>query len=134
MEDYHDPVFLEGEGDFRITSLNSPEATFEAEVLSEEALVQLPQFYYDGYVLEWKSALPDAAQGSQKGENVDGLVSFRLKQGAYTLSLRWKGTTSYQVFSPLFSVGLIGLVALNAVPWALEKIASRKKPFEEETA
>ncbi len=131
MEEYHNPAFLEGKGDLNITSLNSPEATFEGIVESESAFIQFPQFYYDGYVLEWKRIdVPSPTYGSVKGEYVDGLVSFHLDQGSYELSLRWKGTTSYQVFSPLFIVGIVGVVALNAIPWAIEIIKKKKEATE----
>lgn len=128
MEDYLDPAFLEGSGQFVITSLNSPQATFDVRIDTEEALVQLPQFYYDGYVLE----LRGDRSVKVKGEYVDGLVSFRLEKGVYEANLRWVGTVSYQVFSPLFPVAIVGLIALNVVPWALEKRKERKKPVEGE--
>ncbi|MGN1261447.1 MAG: 6-pyruvoyl-tetrahydropterin synthase-related protein [Candidatus Enteromonas sp.] len=128
MEDYLDPAFLEGSGTFVITSLNSPQATFDVVVETDEALVQLPQFYYDGYVLE----LRGDRSAKIKGEYVDGLVSFRLEKGNYEADLRWVGTVSYQVFSPIFPVAIIGLLALNIVPWALEKRKEKAEPVEGE--
>ncbi len=115
MEDYLTPAFLEGEGEMNITSLNSPNATFDVTVASSTALVQLPQFFYDGYELQ----LVGEETYTVKGENVDGLVSFSLKEGTYKATLKWVGTTSYQIGWPLFFVGLAGSIALYVVPTSI---------------
>ena len=112
MEDYLSPAFLEGEGTMEITFLNSPEASFEVSVTSSEALVQLPQFYYEGYRLY----LEGDSSYEAEGINVDGLVSFRLKEGTYKAELKWVGLTSYRVGVPLFFVGLAGCGAMYLVP------------------
>ncbi len=123
MEDYIDPAFLEGEGSFVITSLNSPEATFQVTVNSETALVQLPQFYYEGYELR----LSGESNYTVEGINVDGLVSFRLKQGTYTASLKWVGLLSYRIGVPLFFVGIAGCAAMYFVPLGIDIHKKRKE-------
>ncbi len=115
MEDYLDPAFLEGEGKMEITSLNSPNATFDVTITSDTALVQLPQFFYDGYEM----SLIGEESYTVKGENVDGLVSFSLKKGTYKATLKWVGLTSYQVGMPLFFVGLAGSALLFAIPTSI---------------
>ena len=112
MENYIAPAFLEGSGFLTITSLHSPEATFDVVISSDNALVQLPQFYYEGYEM----ALSGDSSYQVKGIYVDGLVSFNLKKGTYQASLKWVGLTSYRVGVPLFFVGLAGCVALYVVP------------------
>ena len=114
MENYLTPAFLEGSGSLTITSLHSPEATFDVVISSDTALVQLPQFYYEGYEM----VLSGDSSYQVKGIYVDGLVSFNLKKGAYQASLKWVGLTSYRVGVPLFFVGLVGCVALYVVPTA----------------
>ena len=114
MENYLAPAFLEGSGSLTITSLHSPEATFDVVISSDTALVQLPQFYYEGYEM----VLSGDSSYQVKGIYVDGLVSFNLKKGAYQASLKWVGLTSYRVGVPLFFVGLVGCVALYVVPTA----------------
>ena len=114
MENYLTPAFLEGSGSLTITSLHSPEATFDVVISSDTALVQLPQFYYEGYEM----VLSGDSSYQVKGIYVDGLVSFNLKKGAYQASLKWVGLTSYRVGVPLFFVGLVGCVALYVIPTA----------------
>ena len=132
MEDYLEPVFLEGSGKATITSLNSPNATFDITVTSETSLVQFPQFFYDGYEM----SLEGETSYIVKGQNVDGLLSFSLKQGSYQASLKWVGLTSYQVGVPLFFVGLTGSLALFAVPSCLDfyKKKKERKPASSEEA
>ncbi len=122
MEDYLTPVFLEGDGEVKITSLNSPNATFDITVNSSSSYVQFPQFFFDGYELQ----LEGENNYTLKGENVDGLLSFHIPEGTYKASLKWVGLTSYRVGVPLFFVGLASSVALYAVPKTISYIKKRK--------
>ena len=120
LEDYITPVFLEGEGSIQITSLNSPEATFTISVTSEKALIQFPQFFYDGYELQCNGE-------HVKGQNIDGLVSFEVSGGNYSANLKWVGITSQKVFTPLFFVGLAGCIMLPVVPYVVDKTVKRRE-------
>ena len=71
MENYLAPAFLEGSGSLTITSLHSTEATFDVVISSDTALVQLPQFYYEGYEM----VLSGDSSYQVKGIYVDGLES-----------------------------------------------------------
>ncbi len=122
MEDYITPVFLEGEGEVSITSLNSPNATFDITVNSTSSFIQFPQFFFDGYELR----LEGETTYTLKGENVDGLLSFHVDQGTYKATLKWVGLTSYRIGVPLFFAGLAGSIALYAVPKTISLIKRRK--------
>ena len=118
MEDYIAPAFLTGEGNLTITSLSTPNATFQAEVLSETALVQLPQFYEDGYYAYFNNE-------RVSGENIDGLVSFNLPKGTYELKVTFERTNTFKVFAPIFYVG-IGLTVAYAVGGTIYKYKKEK--------
>lgn len=113
INEYINPVYLEGNGWIKIETLNSPEATFDVVVDTETSLIQLPQIYYEGYEMIYTV---DDTTYRVKGENVDGLVSFRLTQGDYIASLKWVGTKSYQIFKPLFYVGVAGTSCMLIIP------------------
>ena len=130
-EDYHKPVFLEGSGTISLTSLNSPNAVFAVTVASDEALVQLPQFYYDGYVATLSN---ESTSYTVKGEYVDGLVSFRVKKGTYVMDVAFKGSTAYQVFRPIFYISIGGVVAFGVAGYVIPKIIQKKKQEKEASA
>lgn len=99
---YVAPAVLEGDATIQITEYDCPNFTFHLNVASEEALIQFPQLYADGYygyINDQKIAC----------ENVDGLVAFRIKQDEGTFQLMWKGPAHYRVLRPIFysSIGLI---------------------------
>ena len=123
-EDYYDPAFLEGTGTFEIYEYNSPNNKFHVNITSDTALVQLPQFYYQGYYLYSGSKLLGEAK------NVDGLIAFELKQGTYDVSLNFKGSPVYRITRPLFYVGLFSLVA-GGVFGLIYRTKLIKKPEEE---
>jgi len=120
IDEYITPVFLEGSGTIEIASLNSPEATFTVNVTSEKALIQFPQFFYDGYELQY-------GKERAKGTNIDGLVSFEVTNGNYSAKLKWVGITSQKVCTPLLWIGLVGCLALPIVPIVIEKQAKKKE-------
>lgn len=124
LDEYITPVFLIGEGGAAIQTLNSPEATFDIFVTSETSLVQFPQFYYKGYVMEFTYNDIDY---SIECENIDGLISFRLPNGDYTAELKWVGTTSYQIFKPLFYIGITGTSLLIIVPPIVSYFKKKQK-------
>ncbi len=112
MEEYLTPAFLKGLGKMEITSLNSPEATFDLCVSTDTSLIQLPQFYYEGYRLYLEGDSSYYADGI----DVDGLVSFEVKEGTYKAELKWVGLLSYRVGVRLFFLGLAGCAAMYFVP------------------
>ena len=125
-EEYYDPAFLEGTGTFEIYEYNSPNNRFHVNITSDTALVQLPQFYYQGYFLYSGSTLLGEAK------NVDGLVAFELKQGTYDVAINFKGAPAYRITRPFFYVGVFSLVA-GGVFGLIYRIKSTKKKQEEKT-
>lgn len=125
IEDYINPVFLTGSGSIQITKLNTPQALFSVNVTSEDALIQFPQFYNDGYyamygeMYEWTEVL-----------NVDGLIAFKLPKGEYEMKLIFSRTDSFIAFNSLFYVGLGGVVAYGIIGLRI-KSYFRKKALED---
>ena len=126
IEDYLTPAVLEGSGSLTITSLHSPEATFDVSIVTDETLVQLPQFYYEGY----RMVLSGDSSYKVDGINVDGLVSFRLKKGTYTAQLKWVGLASYRIGVPLFFLGIAGTAAMYFVPFGIDACRKHKEKME----
>lgn len=124
LEDYekYNPVFLEGEGDIKITKYNSPNNSFNVKIPVKSALIQFPQFYNKTYEIYSNGKYLATAK------NVDGLIAFELPQGEYSIDLVFKNSKGYQIAKPFFYVGLAGIV-----PFALfgiyyhYKTESRKK-------
>ncbi len=105
LEDYIDPVLLDGTGDVTIYEYNSPNNKFHVNITSETALVQFPQFYYADYTAISNNKV------IAKAENVDGLLSFTLKEGTYDIALNFKPSKGYQITIPLFYIGVNLLIA-----------------------
>ena len=128
-DSYLSPAILEGDASMNILSLNSPDGVFAVSVYSENALVQLPQFYYDGYV-----ASSSDVNFAVDGIYVDGLVSFRLPKGTYTMNVNYIGPKSYRVFRPIFYVSVAGVLVFGLTAHFGPKIYAKchKKPEEAE--
>ncbi len=106
MEEYINPAFISGNGELTITELNTPNVTFSANVTSDTALVQLPQFYQDGYFAYFNDEVVS-------GTNVDGLVSFELPKGEYTLNVKFERTKTFRILEPFFYVGMGSVVVFG---------------------
>ena len=122
-EDYISPAFLTGEGSLTCTELNTPDVVFDANIESE-SLIQLPQFYYDGYEIK----LVDKTTGESSFAevvNVDSLVSFTASAGEYTIYVSYPGPTIRRVFNVIFFVGIGGIVGLSIL--AVRELYQKKK-------
>ena len=105
LEDYIQPVLLEGAGEVTITEYNSPNNKFHVEITSDNALVQFPQFYYANYTMF------SGKKNLGKAKNVDGLIAFNLKQGTYDVRLSFSPSNGYKLTRPLFYIGIFNLVS-----------------------
>lgn len=114
IDNYYEPAFLEGTGTMNIVELNTPNAQFELEVTSDDAYIQLPQFYYDGYKLLANNKTIEVGYE-------DGLLSFHIEKGSYTVSLEYVGPLSYRIARPFFYISLVGLVGLGVGGYFLRK-------------
>ena len=106
-ETYLAPAVLEGEADIELTTYECPNFSFSLNVKSDEAFIQFPQFFADGYYAYFSGEKIEA-------ENVDGLLSFHFKKGQNQMDIKWVGTTAYRVTRPIFYTSL-GLVIAGGV-------------------
>ncbi len=131
-EDYILPVFLKGSGSVEVTALNTPSVDF-AITANEDSLIQIPQFFYDGYEIK---AYDENHESISELEpiNVDSLVSFNLNKGSYQIEVRYVGPKLRRIFSALWYVGLAGDIALGA--FGIYEFVSdiKQKKKEQETA
>ena len=128
-EQYIVPVFLEGDGTIALESLNTPNAVFQVTVTSESAYVQLPQFYYEGYVATLSN---ETKTYSAEGENVDGLVSFRLQQGDYQMDVVYLAPKSYRILHPFLYIGIVGIVLFAASGIVVPRIMKKREEKAQE--
>ena len=125
-EEYYEPAFLEGTGTMTIYEYNSPNNKFHVDITSDTALVQLPQFYYQGYTLYSGSTYLGEAK------NVDGLVTFELKKGTYDVRIDFKASKAYQATRPLFYIGLFSLISGGVFGLVYRTKLMKKKEGTEE--
>ncbi len=90
-DDYrYDPVILSGKGEICKEYAFAP--VYQMEITAEnEILVQLPLFYYPGYVINVTNQETNASF-TLEGEDTDGLISFKLQGGRYKVTTAYKGT------------------------------------------
>ena len=110
IEEYIQPVFLEGSGTASIAELNIPEVAFDV-TCSEDALLQIPQFYYDGYAAT--ATFADGTSVSCEVVDVDGLVAARLPEGEFELSFSYLGPLLRRIGYPLMAIGAAALASLG---------------------
>ena len=105
---YHDytfkPVFLEGNGTIEINKAYSPIYEMDISVKSD-CLIQMPLFYYPGYEVSVLNVKTNEKY-SITPVDVDGLISFDLKQGDYEVLVNYKGTKLRNVSKVIFGVSL----------------------------
>lgn len=83
------PVILEGEGEIKVNSLSAPRTEMEM-ILEESSEIQMPLFYYPGYKVYAENE--NGEKTTISPYDVDGLVSFTLEAGAYTVKTDYVGT------------------------------------------
>lgn len=125
VEEYNSVTFapraLEGKGTVLATALNTPSVTLEGTIQEDNTLIQIPQFYYDGYEIRL-SEKESQEETKVAGEYVDGLVAFRVaKKGSYTMQVSYVGPKAYRIGIPLFFVSFLGTVGLGVAGYVLRK-------------
>ena len=124
IDRYISPEFLEGSGDMIITELNTPDAKYELTVDSDEAYIQLPQFYYDGYEITLKSG--DESKVLQPVYQ-DGLLAFRASKGEYKVELHYIGSLAYRIGRPFFYISIAGVIGLGVGGYIWSKKKEKKE-------
>lgn len=114
VDEYLTPAFLEGSGTIVCTELNTPSVTFTASISEDNSLIQIPQFYYDGYEVKICSTSGEYVTNAEV-VNVDSLVSFKANKGEYIIKVAYQGPIVRRVFNILFYVGLAGVVAITTL-------------------
>ncbi|MBQ9124586.1 MAG: hypothetical protein IJY14_02730 [Acholeplasmatales bacterium] len=126
-EQYHiQPVVLDGDAQVYVSYIEVPlyELTINA---SNEALIQIPLIYYPGY--EIIATNRDTKEEIQIDvEEIDGLISFKLNEGAYDISINYKGTSTRKFANAYFGVSVFGIVLLVCYNYHYQ----RKKDSEKE--
>lgn len=120
MENYITPQFLEGEGDIDIFYLNTPDVKFNVVTNSDNNLIQIPQFYYDGY--NAKAVFENGETQNLEVINVDGLVSCYAPKGTYQLEFTFPGNTLKQAGWYVLSFSIAGVIS-----FAIYGYLNRKK-------
>lgn len=120
MENYITPQFLEGEGDIDIFYLNTPDVKFNVVTNSDNNLIQIPQFYYDGY--NAKAVFENGETQNLEVVNVDGLVSCYAPKGTYQLEFTFPGNTLKQAGWYVLSFSIVGVIS-----FAIYGYLNRKK-------
>lgn len=120
MEDYITPSFLIGEGDIEIFYLNTPDVKFNVVTNSDNNLIQIPQFYYDGY--NAKAVFENGETQNLEVINVDGLVSCIAPKGTYQLEFTFPGNTLKQAGWYVLSFSIVGVIS-----FAIYGYLNRKK-------
>ena len=120
MENYITPQFLEGEGDIDIFYLNTPDVKFNVVTNSDDNLIQIPQFYYDGY--NAKAVFENGETQNLEVVNVDGLVSCYAPKGTYQLEFTFPDNTLKQAGWYVLSFSIVGVIS-----FAIYGYLNRKK-------
>ena len=99
----YNPVILEGKGNIEVLNKKAPIYEMNIKV-TEDTLIQMPLFYYDGYEIEVKN-LDNNETFNIDVLDVDSLISFELDEGNYFVKTKYVGTKvrkiakSYQMAS-----------------------------------
>ena len=123
IEEYIQPVYLDGSGKVEITYLNTPDANFEV-VCNKEGLIQIPQIYYPGY-----NAVAVDENGNHydlETSNVDGLVTFSIPKGSYDVYLTFPGNSLKNTGWGLLIFSSIGVVIFATYGYIDRKLKDKK--------
>ncbi len=125
---YLTPALLDGHGSVSVVSVNTPKAVFTINVSSDQAYVQIPQFYYDGYAITLASSTGSVS--TENGENVDGLVAFKMVKGTYTVNVDFVGSKAYKIGQVAFYVSIPATISLGCLGIFFRKKEEKKKVLE----
>lgn len=105
-----DPVVLSGEASVAVIYRNVP--TYEISVdASETTLIQMPLFYYYGYKIDAYNISTDT-HIILDSLSVDGLVSFEIESGNYTVSIEYEKTAATNVVTNICYVAVVATLAI----------------------
>ena len=85
-----EPVILSGSGDVKVVTKNAPNYVIEVNV-ENEALVQMPLFYYPGYQIKVTNLANNQVSYTDVIDT-DSLISYKLSAGNYKVEVSYPGT------------------------------------------
>ncbi len=127
IEEYITPVYLEGSGEVTITYLNTPDVNFDI-ICYEDGLLQIPQFYYDGY--NAIARFDDGTTQKLEISNVDGLVAISVIEGEYTLEITYPGSTLKNVGWGVLCVSIVGVISFGIYGIIYDKKSKKSKDLQ----
>ena len=98
----YSPVILDGKGQITVISKSSPNYELSIQI-EEKSIIQMPLIYYPGYKITLTSA--NGEKQVLNGENIDGLISFTVNEGAYTVTTDYVGTPLRKASIALTALG-----------------------------
>ena len=102
-----DPVVLEGDAQINVTYKKAP--NYEILITANtDSLVQVPLIYYPGYEI---TIINNNTQEEIKMDaiEIDGLISFTVHEGSYTVKTDFVGSTTRKVSKVIFVISIIGI-------------------------
>ena len=88
------PVVLEGKAKIEVISKKAP--VYEMDIyVEEDTIIQVPLLYYPGYILKGEDS--NGEKVKIETFHVDGLVSFKLEKGSYSLETNFVGSKTRQI-------------------------------------
>lgn len=109
------PVFLSGDGKITVESNEAPKIYMQISA-TEDSEIQLPLFYYPGYKIY---LISDNGEQIITPYDVDGLVSFKLSKGKYTVKTDFVGSP-IRILGKVLTIGA-SCITLCAFCFALYK-------------
>ena len=126
----HNPVFLVGAGEINVTYAFAP--TYEMEISADEdGLIQLPLIYYPGYKIYVTNANTKESL-SLDATDTDGLISFEIPKGDYTVKTAYEGTSLRKASFVIAPISLLTVIGFGV--YELCRFIKTKKEAKEPDA
>jgi alcohol dehydrogenase class IV len=128
-EEYLTPVAVEGSvEEVTVTYLNTPTVTFDVTGASSDTLLQIPQFYADGYVAT--ATYADGTEVECGIKEADGLVAIEVPEGDYSLSVEFANTPLKRAGYVVLAVSIPLTVAFAVYGGVYYKKEERRRLLE----
>ena len=88
---YFKPVVIKGVGTVEVNYAYAPVYDMDVTIDEDDTIIQIPLFYYPGYKIE-ATDLTTNNTIIIEGFNIDGLLSFTIDKGSYTIKSDYVGT------------------------------------------
>ena len=118
------PAVLNGRAEIEVAEAKAPKYVMYISV-TEEALIQMPLFYYEGYEI----TVIDSSNNESKIEikDVDSLISFSLSEGTYIVKTNYVGTPLRNLTIKFRTVAIYSLFIFIGLDTLYNNYIDRKK-------